>query len=183
MGFLLELKPAVQREAGFDGGEPPRQFLPARTTIGVLLGIVDEILLAEPAVRLGARGQRLWHDGRHARRPGKSPTGPTSSCSAALCSGDVDEETDLGHSSGRLDGKALALTRNGSGRSQRNGSCWHSPRERRALIALQREDGQRRDFVFVPPYRHCRRSSVIQDTTNSPAQNWNNNRVIINGKP
>ena len=28
-------------------------------------------------------------------------------------------------------------------------------------------------------------SSVIQDTdgTNSPAQNWNNNRVIINGKP
>jgi hypothetical protein len=45
----------VQREAGFDGGEPPRQLLPARTTIGVLLGIVDEILLAEPAVRPGAR--------------------------------------------------------------------------------------------------------------------------------
>ena len=57
--------------------------------------------------------------------------------------------------------------------------------KRRALIALQHEDWQRWDFVFVTPHRHVAGSSVIQDTdgTNSPAQNWNNNRVVINGKP
>jgi hypothetical protein len=41
----------------------PGQRLAGRTTIDVFARVVDEILLAEPAVRLGARGQRLRTSG------------------------------------------------------------------------------------------------------------------------
>ena len=46
----------------------PGQLLAGRTTIVVFARVVDEILLAEPAVRLGARGQRLRNERRHAHR-------------------------------------------------------------------------------------------------------------------
>src|SRR5208282_5861483 len=46
----------------------PGQRLAGRTTIDVFARVVDEILLAEPAVRLGAWGQRLRNERRHARR-------------------------------------------------------------------------------------------------------------------
>ncbi len=43
----------------FFAGEAMGQALAGRAGIDVLVGHVAEILLAEPALRLGARGQRL----------------------------------------------------------------------------------------------------------------------------
>src|SRR3984957_20851050 len=46
----------------------PGQLLAGRTTVDGFARVVDEILLPEPAVRLGACGQRHRNEGRHARR-------------------------------------------------------------------------------------------------------------------
>src|ERR1019366_8282260 len=49
----------VQVHAVFHRGEAAGQPLASRTAIGVVLGDVDEVLLAEPALGLGAGGERL----------------------------------------------------------------------------------------------------------------------------
>ena len=53
-------------------GRAPGQLLAGRAAVDVVLGVVDEVLLAEAAVGLGPGGQRLGHEGVTPclRRPG-----------------------------------------------------------------------------------------------------------------